>query len=246
MSNPELDRGGQLSAEEHILDGVSKPVPLQDAAFWPVGEGFTYEHFQLGPSVLQLLLDTSEFRERALSYRGFKVGAGAWCLAPGRRGRALGYNVKVDDTDAVNIHAEDLVTQKADEGEFEEIATLVVIGPTQEDHASGKFHETLHPCGRCRCRLDESRFISDRTLFVSARPDFKVIQFASLAAIRAAHDDSDDSGLTTFRFPETPAILQPRQWDVWQRERPAMRVQEIDSSDFDDTVGLYLLQRSRT
>lgn len=245
MSNPDGYRVGQSSAEQHILEGVTKPIPLEDAAFWPVGRGFTYEHFQLGSSVLQLLLDTSEFRERALSYRGFKVGAGAWCLAPNRRGRVLGYNVKVDDTDAVNIHAEDLVTQKAAEAEFKEIATLAIIGPTQEDHVSRTQQETLHPCGRCRGRLSESPFVTDKTLIVTARPDFKVIQFASLSAILAAHNNNDESGLTTFRFPETPAVLRPRSWDVWQRTSPVLHAEEIDSDDYDETIGLYLLQRAQ-
>jgi len=245
MSSPEEVGGGVKSAHDVVMDIVRRPVHLRDVAAQSYLGGHTFERFQLGDFVLQLLHETSEFRDRAASYRNFGVAAGAWCKGVDQKyGRVLGYNVKVDDTDLVNIHAEDLVTTKAKDANFDQISVLAVIGPTQEDHASSKHTETLHPCGRCRGRLADSPLVRPDTLFVAARPDFTVIQFASLAAIQAVHDDGDDSGITTFRFPETPAILAPRSMpDDWTASRPMMRVEEIDSADYDETVGLYLLQR---
>lgn len=243
MSNPEQNQGGERSVHDWMLDAVRTPVPLYDTAVESNFYGFTYGRFQLGDTVLQLLLDTSEFRARAMSYRGFKVAAGAWCVTGQRHGRVLGYNVKVDDTDTVNIHAEDLVTEKAREAGFRHISVLSIIGPTQEDNTSGKEMETLHPCGRCRERLNRSELVSDDTLVVTARPDFRVIQIANISALTVAHDQGDMSGITTFQYVATPQILKPRNHDAWQTNTP-IRVEEIDSTDYDTSVGSFLLHRA--
>lgn len=245
MTNPNAVGGGVRSPHDVVMGIIRRPVLLRDVATESYLGGHTFERLQMGDFVLQLLLETSELRDRAASYRDFKVAAGAWCKGPDRQyGRALGYNVKLDDTDAVNIHAEDLVTAKAEDVGFTAISVLAVIGPTQEDHASGRHTETLHPCGRCRGRLEDSPLINEKTLFVTARPDFTVIQFAGLSAIRAAHDTGDESGITTFRFSKTPEILKPLDMpDDWQAYREPIEVPEIDSSDYDDTIGLYLSHR---
>lgn len=235
-------RGGERGdMEALVLDAVSQPVPLHDSVVRNYFGNYSSANFQFGGAVLGLLLDTSEFRDRAQSYRNFNVAAGAWCMGPETFGRVLGYNIKADETDAVNIHAEDLVVEKAAAADFTSISVLTVIGPTQEDHASGKHTETLHPCGRCRGRLAASPLINEQTLVVTARPDFRVIQLASLAAIIAAHDSGDASGITTFRFDDTPAILQPRKWEPGSGIPQA--VEEIDSTDYDATVGLHLIRR---
>lgn len=231
---------------DQILKAVRQPVQNLDVEAQSVLGGHTFERFQLGDFVLQLLLATEEFRTRAMSYRGFNVGAGAWCLDYPRYGRVLGFNVKIDDTDQVNIHAEDLITAKAQDAGYKEISVLTVIGPTQPDHASGKETETLHPCGRCRNRLMESPLISDRTLFVTARPDFRVVQCANLPAIIALHDHGDEEGITTFRFDETPAILRPLQ--LSNESSMIHRIDheidsEIDNRDYDSSIGKFLLDR---
>jgi len=245
MSNPEEIGGGVREPHEVVMDMVRRPVLLRDVAAESYLGGHTLERMQLGDFVLQLLHETSEFRARAASYRRFDVAAGAWCKGAGSTyGRVLGYNVKLDGTDMVNIHAEDLVTTKALDAGFQSLSVLAVIGPTQEDHASGLHTETLHPCGRCRGRLLESPLVNEHTLFVTARPDFTVIQFASLTAISAMHDRGDGGEIVTFRFPETPEILKPRNMpDGWEWNRTPVQVEEIDSRDYDETVGLYLQQR---
>lgn len=249
MTDPAETAGGQTkTAHELVMSIVERPVYLRDVVKESVLGGHTFERMQLGDFVLQLLLETSEFRERAASYRDFSVAAGAWCIGSGGLyGRTLGYNVKLDETDLVNIHAEDQVVAKAEQAGFGAISVLAIIGPPQEDHASGKLTETLHPCGRCRGRLGESPLVSKDTLIVTAQPDFTVIQFASLSAIIAAHQGEPNPGITTFTFPETPAILQPRdfpsEWELASGRVEPRTVPEIDSRDFDSTIGMYLLQR---
>lgn len=244
MSEPEQIGGGVRSAEDVVLDIVRHPVLFRDFALDSYTGAFTYERLQLGDCVLQLLLETSEFRSRAASYRSFDVAAGALCKGEGTRfGRVLGHNVKLDDTDYVNIHAEDLVTTKARDAELGDIAVLAVVGPVQEDHASGALMDTLHPCGRCRDRLLESPLVSDATLFVMARPDFTVIQLGSLTDIRGAHNGGGNN-LATFRYLNTPPILRPRTIpDEWNSRMEPVVVEEIDSQDYDLTVGHFLLQR---
>lgn len=105
---------------------------------------------QLADFALYLLLGTKEMQESAVSYRGFDVAAGMIAVKPGPLGqsvgRFLGVNVKVDETDTINIHAEDMARQKARKAGFAAVSVVAVIGPTQEDHASGLHTSTLHPC----------------------------------------------------------------------------------------------------
>ena len=140
MVDPAEGAGGQIrSAHDLVMSIVERPVFLRDVVSESVLGGHTFGRLQLGDFVLQLLLETSEFRERAASYRDFGVAAGAWCLGgAGRYGRTLGYNVKLDGTDLVNIHAEDQVVAKAEQAGFDTISVLTIVGTTQVDHASGK------------------------------------------------------------------------------------------------------------
>lgn len=245
MSEPLENGGGMRGAEDVVRDIVRRPVFLHDVVTESYLGGFTYERLQMGDFVLGLLHETSEFRSRAASYRGFDVAAGAWCKGEGNTyGRVLGHNVKLDGTDYVNIHAEDMVTTKAEDANLGRIAVLAVIGPIQEDHASGLEMDTLHPCGRCRDRLAASPLIDEKTLFVTARPDFTVIQLASLSAIRAAHNGGGSEEIRTFTFPETPRILQPRDMpNEWRPNVAPVEVEEVDCTDYDSTIGLYLSHR---
>jgi cytidine deaminase len=223
-----------------MLSLVRQPMEYRDAYLETAG-AVTFSYLQLGSTVLQLLLDTSEAREWAVSYRDFDVAAGAWAVDYPRYGRLLGFNVKVDETDAVNIHAEDIVTAKALDAGYKHISVLTVIGPTQEDHASGRHTETLWPCGRCRGRLADSPLVSDETLIVSATPDFRTIAMGSLASIIALHDADDNSGITTFTFPTTPAVLQPRVYETGPGGRLAFP--DTDATDYNESIGLFLQQR---
>jgi cytidine deaminase len=201
---------GGMSAEAAIFREAQHPVPLYDIEHVSVLGGFDFDRLQLGDMVLNLFINTAEFRNRAQSYRGFGVGAGAWAVAAGQRfGRVLGYNIKIDETDAVNIHGEDLVVAKAEECGYDEISVLAVVAPTQEDHASGVCAPTLGPCGRCRPMLAKHRLITERTLLATATPDFKAIELTTLEGLQRRHDHDDSSDITTFLFDETPPVFGP-------------------------------------
>lgn len=241
MSEYEPGRAGESSMAKKILTSAATPVPLFDIETRSMLGGHTFERMQLDDSVLRLLIDTAEFRSRAMSYRDFNVAAGAWCLDPPKYGRVLGYNIKVDATDAVNIHAEDLVLQKAQASSYKDISVVSVVGQSQQDHKSGRDFPTLHPCGRCRERLTEATLISEKTLFVMAQPDFTVIQIATLPGIIAAHEAGDASGIATFDYPKTPAVFRP--FEVAGNRVRAITPEEIDTTDYDSTIGAYLLER---
>jgi cytidine deaminase len=226
---------------DKMMAEVRRPLQHADVYLESALGGHTFERFQLGDLVLQLLLDTSEARLRAMSYRDFNVAAGTWALKYPRYGRLLGFNVKMDETDAVNIHAEDVVTAKALDAGYNQISVLTVIGPTQEDHASGKHTDTLWPCGRCRGRLAESPLVNDETLIVSATPDFRTIAMGGLASVIALHDTGDDSGITTFRFPATPEVLKPRMYETGPNGMLAFP--DTDATEYDESIGLHLLRR---
>lgn len=245
MSSPEEIGGGVRSPHDMVLDIVRRRSYLRDVEVQSVLGAHTFKRLQRADFVLMLLHEAAEFRQRAASYRNFNVGAAAWCKGPGNwSSRVVGHNVKLDETDQVNIHAEDVLTAKIEDGQLGKIAVLAVIGPTQEDHASGKTTKTLHPCGRCRDRLGASPAMTPSTLIVTARPDFTAIEFASLAAIRALHETGDDERVMTFEFDTTPAIFAPRNLpDEWSPGQQPYRIEEIDSRDYDETIGLYLARR---
>ena len=221
------------------METLRAPVPLYDYDYQSVLGGFTYERLQMADFVLSLLINTAEFRNRAMSYRDFNVGAGALAIRGNVSGRLLGFNVKHDETDTVNIHAEDLVTAKAQDAGFNEIAVMAVIGPTQEDHASGQLMPTLHPCGRCRSRFKESPLITDRTLFVTARPDFTVIELGSLTDIENQHAGKP-SELQTYHYDATPEVFSPLPEPDARGYRKAV---EVDDADWMTSVGSYLSAR---
>jgi cytidine deaminase len=222
--------------QDKVMETLRSPVPLYDYTYESVLGGFTFERLQMADFVLSLLINTAEFRNRAMSYRDFNVGAGALAIRGNESGRLLGFNVKHDETDAVNIHAEDLVTAKAQDAGFTEIAVVAVVGPTQEDHVSGQLMPTLHPCGRCRTRFKESPLITDRTLFVTARPDFTVIELGSLADIEKQHA-GEPSELQTYYYDKTPEVFSPL---PEPDERGYRRAVEVDDTDWQATVGSYL------
>lgn len=167
------------------------------------------ERYQQGDIVLQLLLAARIALAQAVSYRRFDVAASATAIAPdGRVGRFLGYNVKVDPSDTVNIHAEDLVREKARRRGYGKIATLVVVGEPQRDTQSGKESATLHPCGRCRDRMQDDPLIDKNALIVTSTPEMQTIEFGGLDDYIA----SQQQGITTLHsahFPERLDHFQP-------------------------------------
>lgn len=234
MSSPE-----DFSEHDVLLQTMRLPEAYFDVQYTPHLAQLDFARLQLSDFVLQLLRNTAEFRSKALSYRGFKVAAGALGTAGNGMGRVLGFNVKFDETDRVNIHAEDLVAAKAEDAAFDAISVLSVIGPPQEDHASGRSMPTLHPCGRCRHRLSNNNLIQDDTLIVTATPDFTAIEMGTLADIKAAHDHPGENALQLFTYPKTPEVFSPITVDKRGFAVPV----EIDDSDWQATVGQFLMAR---
>lgn len=198
---------------------------------------------QLADFVLHLLLATREYQDHAVSYRSFNVAAGVLALKPGPLnatiGRSFGVNVKVDESDTINIHAEDTAVGKAEDGGYRAVSVLAVVGPTQEDHASGLHTRTLHPCGRCRGRLSDKSIVRPDTLFVSANEDFTVIDFSNLEGIKRLHDHRDESGVTTFELHDSHDLFTP----LVELEAKAPHVEEVDDSEWQEKIGQYLLRR---
>jgi cytidine deaminase len=205
-----------------------------------------YYRTQLADFVLHLLIETAARQPKAVSYRSFNVAAGAYALKPGPLGhiieRGMGVNVKVDDTDTINIHAEDLAVGKAAARGCDAVSVLTVIGPTQEDHVSGKHTSTLHPCGRCRGRLSNNALIRDDTLVVTAREDFSMIDVSDINGIKLLHDEGDDCGVRSFKLTQSQKLFTPV--DVPETGVIVLGDKyEVDSSEWDETIGMYLLHR---
>lgn len=208
--------------------------------------GIDYYRTQLGDFVLQLLMETKARQSSAVSYRSFNVAAGAYAHKHGPRGytigRNIGVNVKVDGTDTINIHAEDVAVGKAKYQGFGDVSVLTVIGPTQEDHASSLHTSTLHPCGRCRGRLHNSDMIRGDTLVVTARDDFTAIDISDLDGLRHLHDDGDASGVISFELHRSQELFEPVQ--IPESGRIVLDDDlEVDSSEWDETVAAHLTAR---
>ena len=222
---------------DSVFNALRRPERYFDMQYTPQYATMDFARLQLTDVVLNLLLNTAAFRPKARSYRDFKVAAGAFAIGEGTVGRVLGFNAKFDATDRVNIHAEDLVVAKAQEAGFDAISVLAVIGPTQEDHASGKSMPTLHPCGRCRDRLSDNDLMKNDTLVVMARPDFTAIEVGSMEQIRTAHSGGEQ--LQMFTYDTTPEVFIP----PVPNERGFLEPIEVDDTDWQSSMGSFLINR---
>lgn len=199
---------------------------------------------QTDANILFALNKAREARERAVSYRDFRVGASIMSLRtnPSNVCFYTGVNVKPEENSVINIHAEQLALNKLKEMGYDMVSMVVVVGETQPDQQSGKDMHTLHPCGLCRDKLLDSEYIDpDLTLIVCALPNFKTIEIASLNALKAFHETGDDSGLTRFTFDEDMEILSPPpEGPVHLIDTPqSLREQRI----WDEVIGTALNER---
>lgn len=235
-------RNPSASENDLVLEALRRPESGYDINYFSTG-GMNFYRTQMADVVLSLLINTVDYRKKAMSYRGFNVGAGAMLLQGSRVGRVFGINAKFDDTDRVNIHAEDLVIAKATDAGFDTISVLAVIGPTQEDHGSGIIMPTLHPCDKCRTKLADSPLMKDDTILVTARPDFTAIEVATLKDINNAHQNNDPSGINTFYFDNTPDVFSPIPPPVDGKMYRASEIVEVDDSDWQQSIGQLLMAR---
>lgn len=161
-------------------------------------------------------------QEIAVSYRKFNVGVAVAGYQPEYKAMSIfaGANFKVDDTDLINIHAEDIAIGKAIKFGCNVVPLLVVVGETQEDHASGLTTNTLHPCGRCRKMLGQSALVNERTIIISAKPSLDVLEIYNLQQCCDLHEQNDKSGvdyinLRPFEDTGTPELTEwDEDWDT--------------------------------
>jgi hypothetical protein len=199
--------------------------------------------FQLPDHVLQLLIKTADFRKHAYSYRNFAVAAGAWAVRDLEYASLMGFNVKADETDRINIHAEDMVIGKSDYYQYRYIPSLAVVGQHQHDQISGRPTNTLHTCGSYRQKMISSPQVTYDTLFTFALPDFTTIEYTDLDGLIRYHEDGDDSGITTARFDATPAVFAPLPSPSADGMYHLSEMEEVDDSDWQTAIVLPLMQR---
>lgn len=138
----------ERTRNERMLAHASRPIARFDVAYEPlVPKGLDFYFMQQADPVLHQLLVTAKFLARAKSYRGFAVAAGLTVMDGTRVGRVLGYNIKLDETDDVNIHAEELAHTKATQLRYNHIPVVTVLGNPQPDKVTGRMLATLPPCG---------------------------------------------------------------------------------------------------
>jgi hypothetical protein len=223
---------------------LNSPIQFSDYETVTSFDSVDPYRLQLSDHLLQLLIKTHEFRSRAYSYRNFWVAAGALAVGDRTYGRFLGINVKADGGDRVNIHAEDIVHNKVERSGLPHIVIFVAIGDQQYDEHSGRSPSTLHFCGaRCLPSLQASSLISKNTLFVTARPDFTVIEYGSIAAYQAYSMHGDSSGLSKVEFDQTPAVFAPLPQPNADGTYHLSELEEVDDRDWNEAMTLPLMRR---
>jgi cytidine deaminase len=135
----------------------------------------------------------------AFSYRNFKVGCAV--LAFSRQQQYLtgfkvagykvftGFNVKPQAGDGPNIHAEEIAIGAARSEGYDTIVAIIVVGETQEDHASGRTMPTLHPCGRCRALLAALPEVKNTTIILTAHFNDDICEIMECEELFIRHSD---------------------------------------------------------
>ena len=114
----------------------------------------------------------------AISYRGFKVGCAvlayshkiALATGVGVAGYKvfIGYNIKPQEGEGPNIHAEEIALFAAREEGYDTIIAITIVGETQADQQSGLITPNLHICGRCRLLLSSMPEVKNATIILLA------------------------------------------------------------------------------
>jgi len=180
-------------------------------------ESYPFRLVTAGYGITAVLRARQAYEESTVSYRGKNVGCAAVAFDTQRNriGILTGANIKIDESDLVNIHAEDVAFNKAEINGFDTIALLAVVGTPQPDHGSGQQSTTLQPCGKCRPKIAASKMVTPYTQLLSATPSLEDIEAYGIQGLQAFHDTQDATGVASFR-------LLP------------------EAEDWDDTVGVYL------
>lgn len=192
-----------------------------------------------GANVLFALHRAREARELAVSYRKFDVGAAvmSFILNPPTMQIFAGVNIKPEKDSVINIHAEQLALQKIRDFGGDVITIVAVVGELQEDTQSGRLAETLHPCGLCRGKLDESGLVDPKkSLIVSALPDLRTIEMYSFEALEQFHTHNNADGIFRVQLPEME-LLSP-----FKPTNPSEPYTLIDSPELDAEEDIWFNQ----
>ena len=167
-------------------------------------------------NITLLLAQAERARQRAVSYRNFRVGAAALATYSGG-GYPLtiesllgGNNKPVEKSDVINVHAEHQLMIQAMEtklpGQAANIPLFAVMGDLQPDQQTGLMAPTLHPCGVCRdAFMEPDTPIGPESICVTARADYTEVEWFTIGALNAYHrGEIDRSSFGRASFAKTP------------------------------------------
>lgn len=212
---------------------------------------YSSEHLLLSQTPANLLfalVKARQAREHAFSWRHFDVGAAIMALKakPSLMRFISGVNIKPEEDSDINVHAEQLALKKLETDNFDMVSMVAVVGEIQHDQQSKKTMHTLHPCGLCRAVLLASPLIDkERTLIVSAVPDFSVIEIATILGLQKYHEEDNASEITRYNFDHPLDILKPPEGTgaIHLVDTPQMQAEE---EMWFNTVGIPLTIRMRS
>lgn len=151
--------------------------------------------------IWELLVDRAQeaAKKYARSYRGFPVGCAMLAYANGMFERTglwspwykifTGANIKQKPgSHGPNIHAEEIALGAAIQEGYNLIVAIVLVGETQEDHASGLTMRTLYPCGRCREFLESMPEIRPDTIVLSVSLDGIICEIMTFEEVLIRHN----------------------------------------------------------
>ena len=144
--------------------------------------------YQQIPRFLDLAQEAAD--ERAVSHRGFKVGASVCAISfkLQRIGYLFGANL-TPYKGAPKRCAEMEVLAKAKDRGFDKIISLAVFGPSKFEGVQRFPSPTLHPCDQCRDILDASSLVTDDTLVVTTN-ETGVMEFMTTKELQALPRES--------------------------------------------------------
>lgn len=201
-----------------------------------------YEFFHNMPHIADqaaiVLSHARQARPLAESHRNFNVGAAAMVRREGNA-IAFGHGVNIKSgpgRSTIDVHAEESIL-KALRPE-DEVTSIAIVGPLQEDHGSGRSSSTLHPCTyRCQPLLAESPQVTEETLIFCSTPDALQVEWGTLHDFQSFHRTNDSSVIHSASFESLPSVFLPLpEVEVYGPEH------HVDTSEWDSKVKSPILE----
>lgn len=154
-----------------------------------------------------IILGSKLARDRAVSWRGFTVGAIGVSLfetlenGDGISRTFFGANDKPDEFGPINIHAEQEVLERAEEHNIQ-LSVLTVFGSEQPDDGTSVVFPALSPCSKiCLPLLQKSPVISrERSIISSVSHDRKKLVLYTLPDLEKAYETNSVNHMTVVEF----------------------------------------------